>query len=212
MIAPLPRLIERSARHLAWSTAIIAAVLVASCLITAVRLYPYYFPYVSPFGMGRPLYWLMSDSNVDWNQALPEVEQFARQHGLTDVPLDTYGMSDDRAFVPQSRLWNCQVPADSDAGRWVFVSANMILDSHNCTWIMQYPHQPLAGGGMYAIRLPSAIPPVGSSGGPPPTSEQRQFFNAPMDMRAVVRELLDHPERIQKTIDDMMATWRKTRR
>ena len=209
LIAPLPRLMERSSRRLAWTAAAVAAVLAASCLITAVRLYPYYFPYVSPFGLGRPLYWLMSDSNVDWNQALPEVEQFARQHGLADVPLDTYGFSDARAFVPQSRLWDCQTPADSDAGLCVFVSANMILDSHNCAWIMQYPHQPLAGGGMYAIRLPSAIPAAGTPEGPPPPAARRQFFNAPMDLRAMFRELAGHPDRIQKAMDDMMATFRK---
>lgn len=209
LLAPLPRLIERSSRRLAWTAAVLTAGLVASCLITAVRLYPYYLPYVSPFGMGRPLYWLMSDSNVDWNQALPEVELFARQHGLADVPLDSYGFSDARAFVPQARLWDCQAPANSDADRWVFVSANMILDAHNCAWIMHYPHQPLAGGGMYAIRLPSAIPPAGSPGGPPLPTARRTFLNMPVDMRVTFRELVDHPERIQKTLDDMMATWRK---
>jgi hypothetical protein len=159
--------------------------------------------------MGRPIYWLMSDSNVDWNQALPDVEWFAQQHGLSDVPIDTYGFSDSRAFVPHSRLWDCQAPADSDAGRWVFVSANMILDNHNCAWIMRYPHQPLAAGSMYAIRLPSALPPVGSPGGPPPPAARRMFLNAPVDMRAMFRELSDRPERIQKALDDMTATWRK---
>ncbi|HLM98159.1 MAG TPA: glycosyltransferase family 39 protein [Bryobacteraceae bacterium] len=209
LMAPLPRLIEKSARRLEWTAAVVATVLVASCLVTAVRLYPYYFPYVSPFGMGRPLYWLMSDSNVDWNQALPEVEQFAEQHELTDVPLDIYGFSDSRAFVPKSRLWDCQAPTDSDAGHWVFVSTNMILDTHNCAWIMQYPHQPLAGDGMYAIRLPAPIPPAGTPGGPPPPAARRLFLNAPIEMRVMFRELDDHPDRIQKALDDVMATWRK---
>jgi hypothetical protein len=209
LMAPLPRLIERFARRLAWTAAVVAAVLVASCLITAVRLYPYYFPYVSPFGMGQPAWWLMSDSNVDWNQALPDVERFARQRGLADVPLDIYGFSDSRAFVPQARLWDCQAPADSDAGRWAFVSANMILDSHNCAWIMQYPHQPLAGGSMYAIRLPSPIPPAGTPGGPPPPGARRMFLNAPFDMRAMFLELSEHPEGMQKAMDDMMARWQK---
>jgi hypothetical protein len=159
--------------------------------------------------MGRPAYWLMSDSNVDWNHALPEVKLFARQHGLADVPVDAYGFSDGRAFVPKWRLWDCQAPADSDAGLWVFVSANMILDSHNCAWIMQYPHEQLAGGAMYAIRLPLAIPPAGSPGGPPPPSARRLFLNAPVEMRVMFREVTDHPERMQKTIDDMMATWQK---
>lgn len=203
LIAPLPRLIQGSTGRVA------AAVLAASCVVTAVAVYPHYLPYVSPFGMGRPLYWLMSDSNVDWNHALPLVNRFAREHGLSDVPVDEYGFSDARAFVPGARLWDCQAPADSDAGHWVFVSANMILDSHNCGWIMGYPHQELGGGAMYAIRLPSAIPAAGSPGGPPPQSARRTFLNAPIEMRVMFGELNDHPERIQKKLDEMMATWQK---
>ena len=152
----------------------------------------------------------MSDSNVDWNQALPEVAQFARQHGLTDVPLDAYGFSDTRRVVPNSRVWDCQAPADSDAGHWVFVSANMILDSHNCGWILQYPHQQLAGGGMYAIQLPSTIPPPGSPGGPPPPAERWAFLHQPTDMRALFLELSDHPGTIPKVLDEMIAAYQKT--
>ena len=209
LIAPLPRLIHQTSRRLAWTAAVLAAALASSCLVAAVRTYPYYLPYVSPFAMNRPLYWLMSDSNVDWNHALPEVNLFARQHALADVPLDFYGFSDPAAYVPHSRLWDCQAPADSDAGLWVFVSANMILDSHNCAWIMQYPHRPLAAGAMYAILLPSAIPPPGTPGGPPPLSARRLFLNAPVEMRVMFREVTDYPERMRKTMDDMMAKWQK---
>ena len=209
LLAPLARLIERSTRGMRWAAAAATTVMVASCLITAVRLYPYYFPYVSPFGLNQPLYWLMSDSNVDWDQALPEVEQFAREHGLADVPLDNYGLSDATVFVPHSRLWDCQAPADSDAGHWVFLSANMILDGHNCAWIMQYPHESLARGGMYAIRLPSPIPAAGAPGGPPPVSERHLFLHAPLEMRVMFLEVIRHPEQIQKTLDDIMAIWRK---
>jgi hypothetical protein len=209
LIAPLPRLIQRSTQRMAWPCSAAAAILAVSCLVTAIRIYPHYMPYVSPFGMNRPLYWLMSDSNVDWNHALPEVNRFAREHGLADVPVDAYGFSDTRAFVPKSRLWDCQAPADSDADRWVFVSANMILDSHNCAWIMQYPNQQLAGGAMYAIRLPPAIPPAGSPGGPPLPNERRLFLNAPFEMRVMFRDLTDHPDRIQRTMDDMIATFQR---
>jgi hypothetical protein len=202
-IAPLPRLIRGSTGRVA------AAALAASCLITAVWVFPYYMPYVSPLGMKRPLYWLMSDSNVDWNHALPEVNRFAVAHGLADVPVDEYGFSDARAFVKGARLWDCQAPADSDAGRWVFVSANMILDSHNCGWIMGYPHEELGGGAMYAIHLPSPIPAAGSPGGPPPQSARRLFLNAPVEMRVMFGDLIDHPERIEKTMAEMSAAWRK---
>jgi hypothetical protein len=209
LLAPLPRLVERCSRRAALAAGVVAAVLISSCLIAAVRLYPYYLQYASPLGMGRPIHWLMSDSNVDWNEALPEVEAFARRHGLTDVALDNYGLSDARVYVPQSRIWDCQAPADSDAGHWVFISANMILDGHNCAWIMQYPQQTLAGGGMYAIRLPSPIPPAGTVGGPPLPADRRIFLGMPVEPRVMDRELTEHPERIQKTLDDMIAAWRK---
>ena len=209
LTAPLPRLIQRSTRALAWATGLATAALAASCLITAGRAYPYYLPYANPLATGHPLYWLMNDSNVDWNHALPEVDRFARQHGLTDVPVDTYGISDGRAFVRGWRLWDCQAPADRDAGMWVFVSANMILDSHNCGWIMQYPHEELAGGSMYAIRLPSVIPAAGSPAGPPLPAARRLFLNAPVEIRVQFGEVTDHPERLRQTIDDMIATWQK---
>jgi MYXO-CTERM domain-containing protein len=211
LLAPLPRLIQRSARRVRWIATAAVATMVAGSLITAMRQYPYYFPYVSPFGMGRPAYWLMSDSNVDWNQALPEVEQFARQHQLADVPLDNYGFSDATVFVPHSRLWDCQAPSNSEAGQWVFVSANMLLDAHNCAWIMQYSHVSLGGGSMYAIQLPSPIPSIGSPGGPPPPAARRMFLNTPTEFRAMNRELANHPERIQKVFDDVMAAWAKAR-
>ena len=62
---------------------------------------------------------------------------------------------------------------------------------------------------MYAIRLPSPIPPAGAAGGPPPLAERRIFLDMPVDMRVVDRELAEHPERIRKTLDDMMAAWQK---
>jgi hypothetical protein len=210
LMAPLPRLISLSTAGVARAVAVAAGIMAVACLITAVRVYPYYFQYASPFAMGRPLYWLMSDSNVDWNQALPEVEQFAEQHALTDVPLDNYGWSDPTVVVPHARLWDCQAPADTEAGHWVVVSANMILDGHNCGWLMQHPGQTLAAGGMYAIRLPSPIPAAGAQGGPPPLSERRPFLNMPVDMRALLVELTAHPDRIQQAMNDMTAKWQKT--
>src|SRR5581483_10559354 len=95
------------------------------------------------------------------------------------------------------------------AGHWVVVSADMILDGHNCSWIMQYPHQSLAHDSMYAIRLPSPIPPPGTPGGPPPPSERRLFLNFPVEMRAMFRDLVNHPERMQKTMDEMMTKWQQ---
>ena len=212
LLAPLPRLLGRiraSAPKLAWASSALVVLLGASCLVTAARAYPYYFPYINPMFSGHPGYWLVNDSNLDWNHALPEVEQFARQHNLQDVPLDSYGLSDATAFVPQSHLWDCQAPSAADAGHWAVVSANMILDGHNCIWLMRYPHEPLAGGSMFAVQLPAVIPPAGTPGGPPPVEARKLFLGFPVEMRQMFLELYRRPEDIPKVIADMTATFQK---
>ena len=52
----------------------------------------------------------------------------------------------------------------------------MIMDSHNCAWLMRYPNQPMGGGAMYAVQLPATIPAAGTPGGPPATSETHMMF------------------------------------
>ena len=73
-------------------------------------------------------------------------------------------MTDATVIVPQARVWDCQQPTSDDANQWVVVSSNMILDQHNCTWLMQYPHEVLGGGSMWAVHLPAAIPAARRSG------------------------------------------------
>jgi len=103
------------------------AALAVSCLFTAVRAYPYYLPYINALSLGRPAYALVNDSNADWNMSFPEVNRFAEQHGLSRIDLGEYGFSDPTVWVPQAQLWNCQKATDQDAGKWVTLSANLIL-------------------------------------------------------------------------------------
>ena len=70
-------------------------------------------------------------------------------------------------WVSEAQLRNRQKPTDEDAGKWITLSANLILDGHNCAWVMQYPHQPLAGGSMYACICLHIFAPAGSAGGAP---------------------------------------------
>jgi hypothetical protein len=198
LLAPMPGLIGEI--RFGW---VAVAALVASCLMITALAWPWYLPYVNALGSGRPAYELMSDSNVDWNQALPEVERFTERHGLANLPLDSYGLSDDTFFVPKSHVWDCQAPAQRDAGRWVVVSANMILDSHNCAWLLRYSREVLAGGSMYGFQLPSPIPPDGAPGGPPRAADRRAFLWIPFDFKAVTLQLLRHPEGIPEAMKQM---------
>jgi hypothetical protein len=211
LLAPVPRMLGelrgRTRSGAALGAAAIAA-LAGSCLLTAVRAYPYYFPYINALSLGRPAYALVNDSNVDWNQSLPEVKRFAEQHGQQRIALDEYGFSDPTVPVPQAQLWNCQRPTQKDEGQWVALSANMILDGHNCEWLMQYPHEALAGGSMYAVHLPTHIPAAGSAGGPPLPPAFREIGGAPFEVRSLITHLNQHPDDLPRAIEWLQATFR----
>jgi len=211
LLAPVPRMLgELRPSSPTWVQlgSAAATILAVSCLVTAVRAYPYYLPFVNSLSMGRPAYTLMNDSNVDWNQSLPEVKRFADQHGLRAILLDEYGFSDPTAFVPQAHFWNCQKPSPEDAGQWVVISASMILDGHNCGWLMQYPNEPVAGGSMYAVHLHDQIPAAGRPGGPPLPSAFRQWGGAPLDIQGVFVHLNKHPEDLPRAWDWMQTAFR----
>jgi hypothetical protein len=212
LLAPLPRLLERlmkTAPALGWTSTAAVILLAASCLVTAVRAYPYYFPYMNPLFSGHPAYWLATDSNLDWNQSLPEVQQFAQRHALQRVPIDMYAFFESTAWVPGSKTWDCQAPSAADAGQWVVVSANMILDGHNCGWLMQHPHESLAAGSMYAVQLPAPIPPAGTLGGPPPVEARWMFLRAPFEMREFFQRIARRPEEIPAAMAEMQAVYQK---
>jgi 4-amino-4-deoxy-L-arabinose transferase-like glycosyltransferase len=208
LLAPLPRLIGRL-RALAPNPARVAGALTAaftlSCLFTAVRAYPYFIPYINAFSFGHPGYALVNDSNLDWNQSLPEVERFVHTLGLQKIELDDYGLNDPTVTVPEAEVWNCQTPTAADEGQWAAVSANMIEDGHNCLWLMQYEHQALAGGSMYAIHLPEHFPPAGSAGGPPLPSAFHQFAGAPFDMRSFFLDMIHSPETFPQAVRNLQA-------
>jgi len=210
MLSPLPRMIA-ILRRSGWRIAPAAGwaiVMLALCsLFTAVRAYPYYFPFLNWLSLGRPGYALVNDSNIDWNQALPEVEQFAQEHGLKRVLVDEYGFSELEVYIPHGEFWNCQQPASSDAGQWAVVSAGMIEDGHNCLWLMHYPHRALAGGSMYAFRLPETIPAPGSLEGPPLPANWHNFGGFPTkeDVRLVFLNCIRDPRQLQPTLDRLQA-------
>lgn len=211
LLAPLPRMLD-SMRRLAWPAAPalvwLTAGLAMASVVTAVRAYPYYLPFLNSLSAGRPGYALVADSNLDWNQALPEVEEFVKQHSLKRVLLDEYGFSDAGVYVPESQFWNCQQPASEDGGQWAVVSANLIEDGHNCPWLLRFPHEALAGGSMYAFQVPAIIPAAGTPGGPPLPEEYHQFGGQPIagDLRLVLLNCIRDPQQLQPTWDRMAAT------
>ena len=216
LLAPLPRRLEglsASRPQLATSAAALTCVLVVFSLVSAVRSYPNYFPYISSLGMGKPAYLLVNDSNLDWDHAFPEAEQFALTHSHAAVLLDRYGFSEPEFYAPHTRLWDCQNPAATDAGLWAVVSANNLADARNCAWLLEYSHQALAGGSMYAFHLPDPIPPAGQPGGPPERKDWH-FFGGnllPFDMRETFTACLRDPTQLEPTFARIMEIGQQMR-
>jgi hypothetical protein len=210
LLAPVPRLLQNlrsaglpGARAAIW----IAAALAVASLVTVVRVWPYYMPFLNSLAPGRPAYEVVSDSNLDWDLELPEVERFVQARGLDHVLIDPYNVADPSVYVPQGRLWDCQAAAAGDAGRWAFVSANMFADGANCVWLLAIPHQSLGGGSMYAFHLPATIPPPGSPGGPPLPAAYKYIAGAPFDWREMIYRNIRDPQQMQATLDNMQRTF-----
>lgn len=212
LLAPLPRALALLSAN-GWRSARLAvaayAVLALFSLVTVIRIYPYYLPFLNSLSFGHPGYELVNDSNLDWNQALPELNTLVQRRGFSHVLIDEYAVLEPTVYIPKAQFWNCQSPSPLDAGQWAFVSANMIEDDHNCLWLLHYPHQALAGGSMYLFQLPAIIPPVGASDGPPPPSAYHNFGGSPMpgDARLVFLNSIRDPNQLQPTMDRMMADY-----
>lgn len=212
LLAPLPRLLSglRFTSPVVGRVAIGATTLLAlSCLATAIGAYPFFMPYMNSISFGHPAYELFNDSNVDWNQSLPEVKRYIEQHQLPKILLTQYGFTEMPANLSaNAEFWDCQQPSPADGNRWAVVSANMILDGHNCGWLLQYPHEAIAGGSLYAFHLPRSIPEPGTAGGPPLPSAYRLFGGAPFDFQALSLNMIRYPERLPPTFADMVAKYK----
>jgi hypothetical protein len=218
LLSPLPRAM-RMLLASGWSPARFAmalyALLAVWSVVTVLRAYPYYFPFINSLRFEHPAYELVNDSNLDWNQALPEAAHFVQQRGLSRVLLDEYGYEVPSVYIPQAQVWNCQEAVPSDGGQWAIVSAGMIEDAHNCRWLLHYPHQALAGGGMYAFELPAVIPAPGDPSGPPLRSDYHDFGIAlpdHADSRIFFLRVIRDSSELQPTMDEMMAIFRSQRK
>ena len=213
LLAPVPRVLTLLREH-GWPAARILmaayALLAGTSIVTIALHYPFFMPYLNHLSFGRPAYTLVNDSNLDWNQALPEVERFVQQRGIKHVLLDEYGFIEPSVYVPEAEFWDCQLATQANAGQWAVVSAAMIEDGANCTWLLNYPHEQIAAGGMYAFALPGVIPPAGAPLGPPLPGEWRAFGGAPAgDVRQIFLKCVRDPNQLQPTMDSMMVKFRE---
>jgi len=134
---------------------------------------PNYFPYLNMLSMGRPGYTLVNDSNLDWNQALPEVESFVRQRRLKQVLLDElwiFGAS--RLRSPGAALG---LPATCTARRGAMgCSLRQLYAGFWKLYLALAVSAPGSRRWQYVrVQLPEVIPAAGQPGGPPLPADYR---------------------------------------
>jgi len=54
-------------------------------VVEVVRAYPNHMPYMNQLAYGRPHWWYLSDSNVEWGESVPEMAAYLRSRGETKV-------------------------------------------------------------------------------------------------------------------------------
>jgi hypothetical protein len=78
---------------------------------------------------------------------------------------------------------------------------------------MQYPHQTLGGGSMYAVQFPSPIPAAGQPGGPPLPKDYRYLSGIEgFDPIAIFGNCVRDPQQLQPTLDHMQAMFEEQAR
>lgn len=163
LVALVPRMLQEVAPGLS-SRALHATLglLIAAQLGAAFAAYPNYISYFNVFIAGTPKYQIAVDSNLDMGQTMPAIANFAREHKLDAIGVDTYGTLP-QLYVPQAKPWRCDGPQDARP-EWVAIGATRLLSdeegtakgsAQDCLWLFQHPHWELAGGGAYAFHLPS---------------------------------------------------------
>ena len=115
--AVLDRLVR--AQRLRPAGALVAGGLLLWSGIDSIRAYPNHMSYMNELTAGRPTWWLLSDSNVEWGDDVKELAEWLHARGETQVraalllggefTLETYGVHyvslirPDDAPVPKTR-------------------------------------------------------------------------------------------------------------
>lgn len=107
----------------------VVAGLIVWTAIEAVRAYPDHMSYMNQLAAGRPDYWYLSDSNVEWGDDVKPLALYLRERGETRVGgailsvqvLERYGIEQTEIFVPPG--------VEPEEVRYVAIGASLLNGS-----------------------------------------------------------------------------------
>jgi hypothetical protein len=120
--------LRRFARHRIAATAFVV-LLLGWVGVEAARAYPDHMSYMNQLASGRPHWWYLSDSNVEWGDDVRELALYLRERGETEVGgallgyqvLERYGVRQRAVFVPPG--------TEPDPVRYVAIGASLLNGS-----------------------------------------------------------------------------------
>ncbi len=129
------------------------ALLVFSCLVTAIVAFPHYISYYNDFRLSTPKQEITTDSNLDWGQTLPAVADFVTQHHIQTIYVDGWTPLSPATYIPQAKPWKCDNPG-AELPQWAAVSANFLTKQEpTCIGLMKYQQWPLPGDAMVVFHI-----------------------------------------------------------
>jgi hypothetical protein len=210
LLSALPAAIGRlQGPRLRWMLAGSTALLASTCLVTAARAYPNYIPFVSVFGGGRAPWSLVFASDLDFDQGLYELRDFADRNHITDLPVAGAINARLQAWIPQARLWDCRTGGNDAAGEWVAASAATLQDGRACAWLRQYSSRAVAGGSMLVFQLPAAIPEPGSPTRPQAPPDNLEKWGVTGSLEAMYGRMFNRPEEFPQAAAKMEIACRE---
>jgi hypothetical protein len=92
--------------------------------VTSAVAYPSYLAYFNEMvGGGRNGHRYLADSNLDWGQDLPALVSFMEEHGLQEIALSYFGLTDPAVYGIQYH----PIPEGPPAPGWYAISATHLV-------------------------------------------------------------------------------------
>jgi len=128
-------------------------VVIAGSIVTAVSAYPNYIAYFNPLRGDVPAQDIVNDSNLDWGQSLPAIEQFRAEHGIANIYVNSAALTDPNLYIDGAKPWICGEPIPQDA-EWLAVSANYLTKGQpNCNYLFRLPFSQIGHGTTYIFHI-----------------------------------------------------------
>jgi len=144
---------SHSVLRIFWITVLVGATL------TGVSAFPNYIAYFNFLRGDVPLQDIVNDSNLDWGQSLPAIEQFRAEHGITHLYVNSATMTEPNLYIQGAKPWICGEPVPKDA-EWLAVSANYLTQGQpNCNYLFRLPFSIIGQGTTYIFQVRNRIQP-----------------------------------------------------